>query len=749
MRTTHIHAVAVSATFAAAWLACGHSNSGDTGTDSSGGSTGAAGSTDTGSTAPTGDASDTGAPVVPPGSTAIVALLETTDIHTNLLGYDYFKLTPDPSLGLERTAPLVEQARLEFGNTLLVDNGDTIQGTVLADHQALVDPVGCDETLAVYRAMNHMAFDVGGVGNHEFNYGLEFLSQVTRTPFDVADLDLAGSAGCQGPAFPLVSSNVYSAKTDTTLFPASVIVERTITASTPDQQTVAAALKVGFFDFTPPAILQWDKRWLDGKVYTKGVQEVAAPIVADLRARGADLVVAIIHGGLNDEPYTPELENQGWYLAQVPGIDAMLMGHSHQVFPDPASTAPQFNLPQVDRVAGTVAGVPAVMAGSWGQHLGVIKLELKYGADGWSVDPAGTVVETRPISSACMGGLPVACDADERWRTGEPCAFAGMCAGQEDKLKVQVAADPSFADLLAEEHDATIAYVKTPIGTTDFELSSAFADLGDVGTIQIVNQAQADHVAKYVADNLPQYAALPVLSVSAPFKTGFQGGKDYTLVPAGQVAINNAADLYLYANTLHAVKVTGAELRDWLETAATRFNTIDPALATPQPLINLAMPGYNFDMFTDPRITYAIDVTKPLPAEGEKASGRIVDLKFEGAPIDLAAEFIVATNNYRASGGGGFPGLDGTRTIYASPDTNRDVLIQYIKKIGEITRVANGSARSWSFVKVDTAGLVTFSSAQDALPLAQAAGLTNISLVEQDDGSGKQRSLYAIDLAKE
>lgn len=760
MRISHIHAASICATLTLASTACGDPAGSSTGSTGSTSSTGDTGTGDTGTTGtsaadstsgtvlPTGDASETGEPVAPLGSTAVVALLETTDIHTNLLGYDYFKLTADPQLGLERTATLVQQARLEFANTLLVDNGDTIQGTVLADHQALVDRVACDETLAVYKAMNHMAFDVGGIGNHEFNYGLEFLSQVTHTPFDVTDLDLAGSADCQGPEFPLISSNVYSMKTDATLFPASVIVERTITATTPDQQTVDAALKVGFFDFTPPAILKWDKRWLDGKVYTKGVQEIAEPIIADLRARGADLVVAIIHGGLSDEAYTPELVDQAWYLAQVPGVDAMLMGHSHQAFPNPASTAPDFNLPLVDKAAGTVAGVPAVMAGSWGQHLGVIKLELKYGADGWSVDPAGTVVETRPISSTCLGGLPAACDADERWRTGEPCAFAGMCTMQEDKVKVQVAADPSFADLLAAEHEATIAYVKTPIGTTDFELSSAFADVGDVGTIQIVNQAQADHVATYIKDNLPQYAALPLLSVSAPFKTGFQGGKDYTLVPAGKLAINNAADLYLYANTLHAVKVTGAELRDWLETAATRFNTIDPALATPQPLINLGMPGYNFDMLTDPRITYAIDVTKPLPPEGEKASGRIVDLKFEGAPIDPAAEFIVATNNYRASGGGSFPGLDGTKTIYASPDTNRDVLIQYIKKIGKITRVANGSARSWSFVKVDTAGLVTFSSAQDALPLAEAAGLTNISLIEQDDGSGKQSSLYAIDLGK-
>jgi 2',3'-cyclic-nucleotide 2'-phosphodiesterase / 3'-nucleotidase len=279
-------------------------------------------------------------------------------------------------------------------------------------------------------------------------------------------------------------------------------------------------------------------------------------------------------------------------------------------------------------------------------------------------------------------------------------------------------------------------------------MSTFFAEAGDVGAIQIVNQAQAEYVSSYVKQNLPQFATLPVLSMSAPFKSGFQSGNDYTDVAQGPVAINNAADLYLYANTIHAVKVSGSELLDWLETAAVRFAQIDVAKTVDQPLINPGMPGFNFDVVTDPRITYEIDVSQPLPAIGAKAGGRIKNLRFEGQPLDLAAEFIVATNNYRASGGGNFPGLDGTKTIYASPDASRDVLIAYIKKVGSLTRVQNGSDRSWRFAKIATAGRVIFSSGQNALPKAVAAGLTNVSLVAQDDGSGKMLSTYAVDLSK-
>jgi len=275
----------------------------------------------------------------------------------------------------------------------------------------------------------------------------------------------------------------------------------------------------------------------------------------------------------------------------------------------------------VDKAAGTVNGVPALMANFWGQHLGVLALHLRFDGTAWAVDKTKTVAEARPIATTCTGGMPAACTTGT-WKTGGACAFATACSGKADKTEVFVAPDTTIATAIAKEHGDTIDYVKRPIGATDFEMSTYFAEAGDVTAIQIVNQAQADYVARYVQQNLPQYASLPVLSVSAPFKSGFQGGNDYTDVAAGDVAIRNAADLYLYANTIYAVKVTGAQLQDWLETAAIRFAQIDPTRTDPQPLINQAMPGYNFDLPTDPDLSYEIDVTQPLPATGAKARGR-------------------------------------------------------------------------------------------------------------------------------
>jgi 2',3'-cyclic-nucleotide 2'-phosphodiesterase/3'-nucleotidase len=646
------------------------------------------------------------ADTVPEGTSATVALLETTDLHTNVLSYDYFKLAEDKSVGFERVATLIKAARTQYPNNLLLDNGDTIQGTALSDYQALVAPIPCSQTLAMYKVMNSIGYDGAGIGNHEFNYGLPYLNQVTGSQFQVDGVTPA--APCAGPSFPQVLANVVSVKTGQPLFTPYKIITKTFSAVQPDGKTVQVPVKVGIIGFTPPTILAWDKRWLDGKVSTTGLVETAQKYVPEMRAKGADLVVAISHGGLDNSPYAADMENGSWHLSKVPGIDAMLIGHSHQIFPNATSTVAQFNLPGVDKTAGTVNGVPTVMANFWGKHLGVIKLGLVVDSQGkWGVDKKQTVVEARSAQNA-------------------------------DKTYVDV--DASVKTAISAEHDATIAYVKTPIGNTDFRMNSYFADVGDVSAIEVVNQAQAKYVADYVAANLPQYKSLPVLSVSAPFKSGFGGGTDYTDVAAGPVAINNAADLYLYPNTVYAVKVKGSDIKAWLETAATRFNQVDPQLTADQSLVS-SFPGYNFDVFTSPDLRYEIDVTQ---AQGS----RIKALTYKGTAIDLNAEFIVATNNYRASGGGGFPGLDGSKTIYASPDANRDTLISYIKAAKNLTLVANGSDRSWRFTKVATAGRVLFKSASGKLALAQAAGLSNISVVNADDGTGKGLADYAINLGQ-
>jgi 2',3'-cyclic-nucleotide 2'-phosphodiesterase/3'-nucleotidase len=642
------------------------------------------------------------------GTTVNVAMMETTDLHQNILGYDYYKLAADNSVGIERTATLIKQVRAANANTMLFDAGDIIQGTVLGDYQALVSKVACTDKLAIFKAMDSIGYDAGTIGNHEFNYGLKYLAQVTGRQFNTPNLDpVASQPKCTGPAYPQVLANVVSTTDSKPLFDPYTIVTKTFSATTPDGKTVSVPVKVGVIGFTPPLIMAWDKGNLDGNVTTTGLKETATKYIPEMKAKGADIIVAIAHGGPDNAAYSATMENGALYLAQVPGVDVLMMGHQHQVFPNATSTVAAFNIDGVDKKAGTVAGVPAVMANFWGKNLGVVNLKLTYSATGWAIDKTATT--TASISTQ---------NAD----------------------KTYVAADTTIAPLVQTEHTGTIAYVKTPIGTSDFRMTTYFADVGETTAIQIVNQAQAASVKDYVAGNLPQYKNLPVLSVSAPFKSGFGGATDYTDVKSGDLAIFNAADLYLYANTIQAVVVTGADLKAWLEFAAQRFNQIDPTKTAAQTLVS-SFPGYNFDVLDgDGSIKYEIDVTQPF-------NSRIKNLTYNGSAIDPAAQFVVATNNYRASGGGGFPGLNGSKTIYASPNANRDVLIAYIKKAATLAKATNGSDSSWHFTHVTTAGPVQFSSAPGLAALATTDGVKGVTQVQADDGTGKGLALYQIDLS--
>ena len=209
-----------------------------------------------------------------------------------------------------------------------------------------------------------------------------------------------GATPCAGPSFPQVLANLYSAKSKAPLFSPYQIITKTLSATAPDGSTVQVPVKIGIIGFTPPTIMSWDKRWLDGKVYTQGIVETATQFIPEMRSKGADLIVAISHGGLDNSTYTADMENGNWHLSKVAGIDAMLIGHSHQVFPNATSTVTQFNLPGVDKVKGTVNGVPTVMANFWGKHLGVVKFQLVHNGSKWTVDTTGTTVEARSTQNA-------------------------------------------------------------------------------------------------------------------------------------------------------------------------------------------------------------------------------------------------------------------------------------------------------------------------------------------------------------
>lgn len=639
-------------------------------------------------------------PSLPDGARATLAILATTDLHGHVLGYDYYRLREMPEIGLDRLAPLIAQARIEYTNTLLVDNGDTIQGSALADLQAGALQPDCSQPLAIHKAMNHLRYDIGTIGNHEFNFGLPFLRRVTGQVFDDT------GQRCAGPDFPLVLGNVTGTHDGASLFPASRILKRTVTATLADGGTRQLPLRIGVIGTVPTGIMSWDRAHLEGRVVAEGPVEAATREAAALRAEGADVVVLLSHGGIDAAAYSPGMGDSAWHAAQDADIDALVMGHQHRVFPDPGDPRRDFAaVDGVDHARGSVHGVPAVMASSWGRALGVIELALLWRDGHWQVD--------RDRSHGELRGLV---------RAGEPA----------------LPADPAIAALVAGEHAATIAQVSQPIGDSDFALSTCFAAAGDTSAVQVVNIAQAEAVRSYIDANLPAYRDLPVLSAAAPFRSGRGGPEDYTRIPAGTLAIRNAADLYLYPNTLVAVQIDGATLKAWLEHSARWFNRIDPALAGPQVLINPEVPGYEFDIIHG--IEYVIDVTAPV-------GQRIVELRRNGRPVPAEQRFVLATNNYRAGGGSGFPGTGAAIDLVLDAQVgNRELVIDWLRRNPHLQRSRHGDERPWRFAPVDVAGEVVFDGCPDAIDEARRAGLDRVDVATRQPATDRTR--YTLDLSR-
>ena len=418
---------------------------------------------------------------------------------------------------------------------------------------------------------------------------------------------------------------------------------------------------MGLIGFVPPQIMNWDRKHLEGNVTARDIVETAQAYVPQMREEGADIIIALSHSGIGSADHTDGMENASVPLAAVDGVDALMTGHSHLVFPSPTYA----DYAAVDAEAGTIHGKPATMGGFWGSHLGVIDLMLEKDGSDWRV--VTTSVETRPISKR----------------------------NEDRSITALVEDDQSVLDATQQDHEETLAYVRRAVGKTAAPLHSYFALVADDPSVQIVSIAQKWYVGEMLAGT--EYAGLPILSAAAPFKAGGRGGPEYfTDVPAGDVAIKNVADLYLYPNTVRAVKVTGKEVRDWLERSAGMFNQVTPG-SKDGSLLNPDFPSYNFDVIDG--VSYQIDLSEPskFAPKGELVNpdaNRIKNLTYNGAPVTDDMEFVIATNNYRASGGGSFPGADGSTVIFEAPDTNRDVIVRYIVEQGTIQPSADAN---WTF----------------------------------------------------
>ena len=609
-------------------------------------------------------------------STVRLRLLETSDLHMFVYDYDYYQGRQDNTVGLAKIATLVSAARAQAKNTLLFDNGDIIQGNPLGDYMALPGHLTEAGGHPMFRAMNLLGYDVATFGNHEFNYGLEFLALALKSA-----------------TFPFVCANIETLDGHP-FIPPTIVIERDMV----DEAGLTHRLRIGVIGLVTPQIMVWDKARLEGHVTTTDIVEAAQRHVPALRAQ-CDLLVALCHAGISDAPRHGGEENAALHLAAVPGIDVIFTGHAHRVFP-----GPDYNgLAGLDAGRGTLGGIPAVMPGFWGSHLGVIDLVLERRTEGagqpWRVREFG--VEARPIYRRNgRQALPLVPD------------------------------DATILAAAAPEHQATLRWMDQPVGRTAVPINTYFSLIGNDVALALVNDAQLWYAAPLLAAT--PYAHLPLLSAASPFKAGGAGPDSFVDIPAGPLDMKDIANLYMFANTVCAVKVSGVEVREWLERSCAIFNQIDPAIRTAQELAAPRAASYLFDTIAG--LTYEIDLSQPERYDGEghlvrPDAHRIVSLLHRGQPVAPDDAFVVVTNNYRGDGGGAFPGTGGAHLVLQAPDLNRDVIVRYILQHKVVFPVAEPT---WRFRSLGQPVLLAFNgTAETARHLAGQPDVTRLG-----DGSG-------------
>lgn len=458
-------------------------------------------------------------------------VLGTSDLHGQFRARDTYSLKP-ANLGWAKLATLIRARKAAQPTTVLVDCGDTLQGEPVNYVRRRLRPDLPEPSIAV---MNALGYHAMVVGNHEFDFGPELLAQ----------------AGKQA-TFPLLGANISHRADGRPAFP-------THTRVTVSGVTVVV---IGLTTPETPKVLLPEEL---GPLQFQDLVAAAKGLVAQAREREkADVVVVALHAGLGALPGQDGDANAALRLAEtVPGIDAILTGHTHQL------------------IERDHKGVPILQPGVRGQALAVVDLTLRKEKGRWRV-------------VGRKGHL--AKPTDDTPEDPEVLALAGPALAEADR------------------------YLDTPCATLQVDLDARMAKAEDTPLAQLLHGAMR-------AGSGAQITAVPVNS-----------GRIF--IPRGPTSVRQFYALMPYENRVVRIRITGAQLRAYLEHAARGFN-----FAHLPELFNREVAPFNHDVVDG--CAYAIDLTRP-------AGQRIQRLTFQGQPVRDDQTFTLGITSYRAAGGGGY-----------------------------------------------------------------------------------------------
>jgi 2',3'-cyclic-nucleotide 2'-phosphodiesterase / 3'-nucleotidase len=461
-----------------------------------------------------------------------LAILETTDLHCNIVPYDYYNDKKSEFYGLAKTATLIKKFQKIYKNSILVDNGDLIQGNALSDYISRYQPLPEGKIHPIFKIMNYLKYDIATVGNHDFNYGLEFLLRVTNQA-----------------EFPYICSNIFlydknsPDKKGEKIFRESYILEKIL-----DHNEM---VKIGFIGVAPPQILIWDKHILENKIIAQDIVEATKKQAAELKKNGADIIIVLAHSGILPIKYTPGNENAVYELTKIKSIDAVLSGHAHNVFPG-GKLFQNLKKYHIDNEVGKINEKPVVMPGALGSHLGIIRLVLE--------------------------------KKNKKWKVKQ--SFSELHSVKD------VEADSKVLSMVDEENKKVLTYIRSHVGKSNVHFNSWFSTLQPSLSSQFIQKIGIEFAQKMLKGS--KWEKTPLLSAFAPLNTGSHGST-FINIPKGPLAIKDISNLYPYDNEIKVILVNGKQLKEWLEFSAQSFQQIELNSKNETSILNPIFPSFNFD----------------------------------------------------------------------------------------------------------------------------------------------------------
>ena len=366
-------------------------------------------------------------------------------------------------------------------------------------------------------------------------------------------------------------------------------------------------VKIGITGFTTPGVMVWDRTQVGGRIRVRPIAETAPLALRGLDLAGVDLKVVLIHSGLN--------EPSSYDTAGV-GAENAALGLASIPLPAPRPDLVIVGHSHKEMRDYVVNGVHFVQPRNFALSLAVVHVSL--------------------VKETGQGGQGGQGSSGYRVRSMRPELIS----------LATVAEQPRFVRRFTSAHERARAWAATPLGTASPGFSARYGRAEDTPLLDFINEVQRRRAG---AD----------LSAAADFDLAAG-------LPEGEVRERDVTGIYPYENTLRAVRISGNQLKAYLEQSARYFRTYQPGA----PPINDSVPGFNYDVVSG--VTYTIDMTKAL---GQRIHG----LAYRGRAVAPADSFTLALNSYRQSGGGGYTMLQGARLVYDRGESIRDLLSQEIR----------------------------------------------------------------------